>query len=121
MLLILYIGRLVAKYCAQFWDLLEGKELFPFGDDTQDDDFKHLSHITALLGPPPQELIRCGRRSSNFYRSDGQFLCPCIYILPILIVRQVLSRTQIWYQRTSILIPLTITSTAKTNGYSQIL
>lgn len=60
-------------------------ELFPFGDDTKDDEIKHLARVTALLGPPPQELIHRGRRSFDFYESNGQFSCSCISLLPILI------------------------------------
>lgn len=61
--------------CGQLWDLLEGKKLFPINFEKYDiqDEMKHLAHITGLLGPPPKEMLDCGRRTSMFYDSDGQF------------------------------------------------
>ncbi|KAL1968647.1 hypothetical protein VTN77DRAFT_1473 [Rasamsonia byssochlamydoides] len=57
------------------WGLLEGRRIFeavdPHGVDKYDDQ-KHLACITALLGPPPEELLEAGRRTSMFY--DGQGL-----------------------------------------------
>ncbi|KAJ5561485.1 hypothetical protein N7461_000246 [Penicillium sp. DV-2018c] len=58
------------------WDVLEGKKLFREVDTLQVqeyDEFNHLGHISALLGPPPKELLDKGRRTDLFYKSDGQF------------------------------------------------
>jgi serine/threonine-protein kinase SRPK3 len=60
---------------AKLWDLLEGRRLFEAVDphDTCEyDDQKHLACITALLGPPPQELLDAGDRTSMFYNRDGE-------------------------------------------------
>ena len=58
----------------KLWDLLEGKRLFEAIDPHNVDEYndqKHLAYITALLGPPPKELLASGRRTSIFYHSDG--------------------------------------------------
>ena len=66
----------------QLWDLLEGKKLFkvanPKVDTYEYDDQSHLAHITALLGPPPRELLTSGRRASMFYKSDGMYISHAI-------------------------------------------
>ncbi|KAI9728115.1 MAG: hypothetical protein M1834_007831 [Cirrosporium novae-zelandiae] len=57
------------------WDLLEGKKLFEAVDPHKVgsyDDETHLAYITALLGPPPKELLCHGERSSMFYNNDGK-------------------------------------------------
>ncbi|KAI9830512.1 MAG: hypothetical protein M1819_005470 [Sarea resinae] len=55
------------------WDLLENKPLFEAVDPLENeyDDLSHLAYITALLGPPPKELLARGKRASNFYNSEG--------------------------------------------------
>ena len=62
----------------QLWDLLEGKKLFKVASSRAEhneyDDQSHLAHITALLGPPPRELLTSGRRTSMFYTSDGMYI-----------------------------------------------
>ena len=36
----------------------------------------HLAEVIALLGPPPLDLLKRGRRSSEFFTDDGTFnLC----------------------------------------------
>ncbi len=40
---------------------------------TKYDDQSHLAHITALLGPPPDELLAQGRRTPMFYDSEGSW------------------------------------------------
>ena len=61
----------------KLWDLLEGEKLFgavnPNKDDEYDDQL-HLAHITALLGPPPIELLVRGRRTPMFYQHDGLYI-----------------------------------------------
>ncbi|KZF20743.1 kinase-like protein [Xylona heveae TC161] len=56
------------------WDVLEGKALFEAAAprvDRKYEDGKHLAYITALLGPPPQELLKKGRRTQKFYDAAG--------------------------------------------------
>ncbi|KAJ4129205.1 hypothetical protein NW768_007740 [Fusarium equiseti] len=51
------------------WYLLENKDLFDpttHGADEYNEQ-SHLGQITALLGPPPQDLLSEGERTSNFY------------------------------------------------------
>jgi serine/threonine-protein kinase SRPK3 len=67
----------------KLWDLLEGKRLFEAVDPhTVDeyDDQKHLAYITALLGPPPRELLDVGDRTSMFYDRDGKFNGVSVYL-----------------------------------------
>lgn len=35
------------------------------------DEAGHLAHITALLGPPPQDLLGRGKRTHLFYEPGG--------------------------------------------------
>ncbi|KAM6528966.1 hypothetical protein FALCPG4_009918 [Fusarium falciforme] len=56
------------------WDLLQGKALFnPATPDEPDeyDDQTHLGQITALIGPPPKDLLPKGQRTSIFYQKTG--------------------------------------------------
>ena len=74
----------------QLWDPMGGEKLFNPLDHSRDeydqklfnpldhsraeyDDQKHLAQITALLGPPPQELLARGRRTSLFYNANGKY------------------------------------------------
>ncbi|KAL6918397.1 hypothetical protein FSST1_009892 [Fusarium sambucinum] len=57
------------------WDLLEGKGLFDptvSSEDDEYDDQSHLAQITALIGPPPGDLLSRGQRTSMFYKPDGE-------------------------------------------------
>ncbi|UKZ77952.1 hypothetical protein TrVFT333_005686 [Trichoderma virens FT-333] len=61
------------------WDLLEGKRLFnPTAPDKTDgyDDQSHLGQIEALIGPPPQNLLSSGQRTSMFYKPNGELKAP---------------------------------------------
>ncbi|EHK16493.1 uncharacterized protein TRIVIDRAFT_195425 [Trichoderma virens Gv29-8] len=61
------------------WDLLEGKGLFnPTAPDKADgyDDQSHLGQIEALIGPPPQNLLSSGQRTSMFYKPNGELKDP---------------------------------------------
>lgn len=61
----------------QLWDLLEGKKLFEEVDPLQVqeyDELNHLAHISALLGPPPKELLDKGTRTDRFYKPDGEYV-----------------------------------------------
>ncbi|PLB33109.1 protein kinase-like protein [Aspergillus candidus] len=62
------------------WDVLEGKKLFKAIDPVQVheyDEAHHLACITALLGPPPKELLDKGKRTSCFYKA-GVFTGPTV-------------------------------------------
>ena len=54
---------------------MEDKNLFEAVDPLKNeyDDRCHLAYITALLGPPPKELLTRGRRTSMFYNSEGKW------------------------------------------------
>ncbi|KAK5937467.1 hypothetical protein PMZ80_010085 [Knufia obscura] len=58
---------------AMIWDLFEGKGMF-FGDDPE---FKvystraHLAEIIGMLGPPPLDLLKRGRRVDEFFDEKG--------------------------------------------------
>ncbi|KAL9132729.1 MAG: hypothetical protein Q9175_006096 [Cornicularia normoerica] len=58
------------------WDSLENKTLFEAVDPLKSDydDQTHLAHITALLGPPPQDFLALGKRTSMFYGPEGESL-----------------------------------------------
>lgn len=64
-------GHLADSGVLKLWDLLEGRKLFDTGGDEHDDQ-RHLGLITALLGPPPEQLVNSGRRAPMFYRPDGR-------------------------------------------------
>ncbi|PLN79814.1 protein kinase-like protein [Aspergillus taichungensis] len=52
------------------WDVLEGNPLFRNIDPLRVhayDEVGHLARITALLGPPPRELLGKGKRTLRFY------------------------------------------------------
>jgi serine/threonine-protein kinase SRPK3 len=56
------------------WDIREDKKLF--GDvysaaTGEYDEAGHLARITALLGPPPNELLDKGKRTHLFYEPGG--------------------------------------------------
>lgn len=60
------------------WDLLEGKKLFEAASPNDPNDPNggyngqtHLALITALLGPPPADLLDAGRRTPSFYNPDN--------------------------------------------------
>ncbi|KAI4212365.1 MAG: hypothetical protein LQ351_004935 [Letrouitia transgressa] len=69
------------------WDSLENKTLFEVVDPLKSDydDQTHLAYITALLGPPPQDFLALGKRTSMFYDPEGKLkgtdLTPQIFSL----------------------------------------
>jgi hypothetical protein len=70
------------NFFAQLWDLLEGKKLFKQAFSSESDEYDdqlHLGYITALLGPAPIGLLKRGRRTSQFYQTDG-ISTFCIYV-----------------------------------------
>ncbi|KAG8531805.1 uncharacterized protein KY384_003441 [Bacidia gigantensis] len=58
----------------ELWDLMEGDSLFRAAKpmESKYDDEKHLAYITALLGPPPADLLARGRRTSMFCDQQGE-------------------------------------------------
>ncbi|PKY06200.1 kinase-like protein [Aspergillus campestris IBT 28561] len=56
------------------WDVLEGKKLFKDIDPVhvhEYNELNHLARITALLGPPPKELLDKGKRTPCFYKAGA--------------------------------------------------
>ena len=33
----------------------------------------HIAEMIAMMGPPPQELLKRGKRTSEFFTEDGKF------------------------------------------------
>ncbi|KAM5353688.1 hypothetical protein ACJ41O_000338 [Fusarium nematophilum] len=57
------------------WDLYEGRHLF-YGDDTEKQKYTtraHLAELVGILGPPPLDLLKRGRRSMEFFTEDGKW------------------------------------------------
>lgn len=57
----------------QIWDLFEDKHLF-YGKDPMEDKYltrAHLAEMIALMGPPPPELLKQGKRTAEFFDEDG--------------------------------------------------
>ncbi|PGH27962.1 CMGC/SRPK protein kinase [Polytolypa hystricis UAMH7299] len=62
---------------AMMWDCLAGKELFHEVDEGDDyNEERHLAYMTALLGPPPKNMVQSGKPSSQFYDADGNLQHP---------------------------------------------
>ncbi|KAL8880423.1 MAG: hypothetical protein Q9198_002161 [Flavoplaca austrocitrina] len=58
------------------WDLFEGKHLF-YGRDRKERKYMtraHLADMVALLGPPPVELLKAGKRSTEFFDKDNGWI-----------------------------------------------
>ncbi|GES61291.1 kinase-like protein [Aspergillus terreus] len=63
------------------WDVLEGRKLFKEVDPVQIEEYDelgHLAHISALLGPPPKDLLDRGARTERFFELDGTFKGPSV-------------------------------------------
>ncbi|KAL8910112.1 MAG: hypothetical protein Q9171_004573 [Xanthocarpia ochracea] len=57
------------------WDLFEGRHIF-HGNDPEKGRYltrAHLAEMIALMGPPPPELLKRGKRSAEFFDDDGQW------------------------------------------------
>ncbi|KAJ5709488.1 hypothetical protein N7493_010822 [Penicillium malachiteum] len=57
------------------WDLFEGKHLF-YGNDPDGKGYStraHLAEVMGLLGPPPLDMLQQGKRSHEFFTSDGKW------------------------------------------------
>ncbi|KAL9013981.1 MAG: hypothetical protein Q9173_001356 [Seirophora scorigena] len=58
----------------EIWDLFEGRHMFN-GRDPKSEKYMtraHLAEIFALLGPPPPELLKAGKRTAEFFDEDGK-------------------------------------------------
>ncbi|EEH04351.1 protein kinase [Histoplasma capsulatum G186AR] len=57
------------------WDLFEGKHMFRGNDP----DWKgystraHLAEVIGILGPPPLDMLKRGKRSLEFFTEDGRW------------------------------------------------
>ncbi|CAG8956198.1 hypothetical protein HYFRA_00012115 [Hymenoscyphus fraxineus] len=63
---------------AMIWDIFEGKHLFT-GQDPKKGRYMtraHLRELISILGPPPLELIKRGRRSAEWFDENGKWLEP---------------------------------------------
>lgn len=63
------------------WDLFEGRHLF-YGNDPDGNGYStraHLAEVMGILGPPPLDMLQRGKRSHEFFTSDGKdpFLPQC--------------------------------------------
>ncbi|GAO15853.1 hypothetical protein UVI_02051650 [Ustilaginoidea virens] len=58
------------------WDLLRGESLFKVYDleSRELNDAHHLAAITALIGPPPPELLQSSEDSRKYWHEDGKCL-----------------------------------------------
>ncbi|KAJ5399741.1 hypothetical protein N7465_010230 [Penicillium sp. CMV-2018d] len=57
------------------WDLFEGKHLF-YGNDPDGKGYStraHLAEVMGILGPPPLDMLQRGKRSHEFFTSDGRW------------------------------------------------
>ncbi|PGH23419.1 CMGC/SRPK protein kinase [Polytolypa hystricis UAMH7299] len=57
------------------WDLFEGKHMF-HGNDPDGKRYStraHLAEVIGILGPPPLDMLKRGKRSTEFFTEDGQW------------------------------------------------
>ncbi|GAB1316567.1 Serine/threonine-protein kinase SRPK [Madurella fahalii] len=57
------------------WDIFEDKHMF-YGNDPDGSGYKtraHLAELIGMLGPPPLDLIKRGKRSPEFFTPDGHW------------------------------------------------
>ncbi|KAL9004338.1 MAG: hypothetical protein Q9188_002851 [Gyalolechia gomerana] len=59
----------------EIWDLFEGKHMFNGRDPKQRRYMTraHLADMMALMGPPPSELLKAGKRTAEFFGKDGEW------------------------------------------------
>ncbi|KAI4233415.1 MAG: hypothetical protein L6R40_007079 [Gallowayella cf. fulva] len=58
------------------WDLSQGKHLF-YGRDPKEEKYMtraHLADMIALMGPPPPELLKVGKRTAESFDKDGGWI-----------------------------------------------
>lgn len=57
------------------WDLFEGKHLF-YGNDSDGKGYStraHLAEVMGILGPPPLDMLQRGKRSHEFFTTNGKY------------------------------------------------
>ncbi|OJI90078.1 hypothetical protein ASPTUDRAFT_25663 [Aspergillus tubingensis CBS 134.48] len=57
------------------WDLFEGKHMF-HGNDPDGKGYStraHLAEVIGLIGPPPLDMLKRGKRSHEFFTEDGNW------------------------------------------------
>ncbi|KAL9000350.1 MAG: hypothetical protein Q9169_001067 [Polycauliona sp. 2 TL-2023] len=57
------------------WDLFEGKHMF-YGNDPKERKYMtraHLAEMVALIGPPPPEILKKGKRTAEFFDKNGEW------------------------------------------------
>jgi serine/threonine-protein kinase SRPK3 len=62
----------------QIWDPYEDRHLF-YGIDPTEKRYltrAHLAELTAMLGPPPTDMLEKGARSKEFFDSEGRIALP---------------------------------------------
>jgi serine/threonine-protein kinase SRPK3 len=68
----LFCNRLTSNY--QIWDLFEGKHMF-YGQDPKEKRYTtraHLAEMIAMMGPPPADFLKLGKRTAEFFTEDGE-------------------------------------------------
>ncbi|KAI9648505.1 hypothetical protein NHQ30_003140 [Ciborinia camelliae] len=62
----------------RIWDIFEGKHLFSRQDPKRGryTTRAHLTELISVLGPPPLELIKRGKRSAEWFDANGKWLEP---------------------------------------------
>lgn len=74
-LLPLVVYKTVHTNDEQIWDLFEGKHLF-YGNDPDGKGYSaraYLAEVIGMLGPPPPDLLKRGKRSAEFFDDDGMY------------------------------------------------
>nr|KMM67263.1 LOW QUALITY PROTEIN: SR protein-specific kinase Dsk1 [Coccidioides posadasii RMSCC 3488] len=67
--------RLLMSGENQVWDLFEGKHMF-HGNDPDGKGYStraHLAEVIGILGPPPLDMLKRGKRSLEFFTEDGRW------------------------------------------------
>ena len=55
------------------WDLLEDRPLFRAQDSASGyDPQAHLAEMMTILGPPPRDLLKKGRKTSLYFDANGK-------------------------------------------------
>ncbi|GAB7357326.1 hypothetical protein MBLNU459_g8284t2 [Dothideomycetes sp. NU459] len=59
------------------WDISQNAHLFPARGPGGDKSTEyHLAEMTAILGPPPLDLLRRSETSKTYFGDDGQWIAP---------------------------------------------
>lgn len=90
----------------KLWDLLEDRTLFNAFDSINNaysPEF-HLFEMASLLGPPPPELLKRGKKTSEYFTAEGTksfFICQIITLRSSLTLnpRNVITQAQHGFKR----------------------